>query len=131
MLAAVILSATLATAEPAQPPAWEALACTYCTVDGARVSGWSFDAARSERGPRAWADYTVPETMRGQRFATQRQCLAALRRSLPAVTAQTDARGQITTRRHRRDHITETQDIPGAQSGSALYGCFQHAQPIG
>jgi len=128
MFAALILAAAVATAAPA--PAWEPLACIYCDASEARAIGWSFETATASHGPSAWADYIVPDTLRRRRFASQNECLRALRQTLP-VAHETDDTGQITTRRHQRDHITETQTIPGSQTGTTLYGCFQHLAAVG
>jgi hypothetical protein len=130
MLVPLILAATVAAASPAPAPAWEPLACIYCEPDEARAAGWSFEAAMRTDTPARWRDYILPDALRGQRYATQRQCLAALRRALPVVTDEWDDAGQITTRRHRRDHVEEHQSIPGVQSASALFGCFEHAQAV-
>jgi len=131
MFSPLIFAAAVASAAPA--PAWEPLACIYCDASEARSIGWSYEAAlaapHSSLG--GWDGFIVPEALRGERFATQRQCLAALRRALPAVSHEVDDVGQITTREHRRDHVSETQTIPNVQTATTVFGCFQHAQPIG
>lgn len=129
MIGLLAFTAALAAAQPAAAPAWEPLACIHCEADAARASGWSYEAALADDTHRSWRDYVVPDALRGHRFATQRQCLRALRQALPAVQGAEDERGQITTREHRRDVISETQTLPGVQSASGLYGCFQHRTP--
>ncbi len=127
MIAALVLSALVSSASPA--PAWEPLACLYCEADEARSMGWSYERAQAGDDRTGWRDYIVPDEVRRHRFATQRECLRALRRALPVADHETDEAGQITTRTHLRDHVSESQSIPGVQSATALYGCFEHRAP--
>jgi len=66
------------------------------------------------------------------RFASQQECLHAIRRALPAGQ-ESDDYGQITQTTHARDHVERMQYFypPPTPVDVTMFACFQEAPRVG